>query len=74
MVYLYATPDDLFERLRFDKGRPLLQVANPLAKLQALYDERHALYCEVADDTVDIHGKSCVQAMDMLLKQLQNRD
>ena len=74
VVYLYATPDDLFERLRFDKGRPLLQVAKPLAKLQALYDERHALYCEVADDTVDIHGKNCTQAVDMLLKQLQNRD
>lgn len=70
VVYLFATPKVLFERLRFDKGRPLLQVENPLAKLQELYDERDPLYREIADDIVDINGRSCTQAIDILLKEL----
>lgn len=70
VVYLFATPRVLFERLRFDKGRPLLQVANPLAKLQELYDERDPLYREIADDIVDINGRTCMQAIDILLKEL----
>ena len=71
VVYLYATPDELWHRLRYDKGRPLLQVENPLAKLNDLYTQRDPLYREIADDIVDINGKTCVQAIGILLRQLQ---
>ncbi|MBR7001597.1 MAG: shikimate kinase [Neisseriaceae bacterium] len=70
VVYLFATPDELYHRLRYDKGRPLLQVENPLAKLQELYDERDPLYRQIADDIVDINGRSCTQAIDIFLKEL----
>ena len=71
VVYLYATPNELYQRLRYDKGRPLLQVANPLAKLNDLYKERDPLYREIADDIVDINGRTCMQAVDTLLKELK---
>lgn len=71
VVYLYATPDELYHRLRYDKGRPLLQVENPLAKLNDLYAQRDPLYREIADDIVDINGKTCTQAIDTLLKELK---
>ena len=70
VVYLYATPDELWHRLRYDKGRPLLQVENPLAKLNDLYAQRDPLYREIADDIVDINGRTCTQAIDILLKEL----
>ena len=36
-VYLCASADLLWERLRRDRRRPLLQVADPQARLRAMY-------------------------------------
>ena len=49
MVYLKVAPAVLWERLRHDRTRPLLQVPNPRARIDALFREREPLYCEVAD-------------------------
>ena len=38
VVYLRSTPEEIFRRLRHDRNRPLLQVADPLARLRALID------------------------------------
>ena len=34
VIYLHTQPEVLFERVRYDKNRPLLQVENPLEKLK----------------------------------------
>lgn len=52
VVYLDVAPDVLFERTRHDRNRPLLQVDNPRAKIEALYRARAPLYREVAHLTV----------------------
>jgi shikimate kinase len=52
-VYLRATPQDLFRRLRNDKKRPLLQVADPMQVIKELFAIRDPLYTEVADVIVD---------------------
>ncbi len=49
VVYLKVAPAVLWERLRHDRTRPLLQVPNPRARIDALFREREPLYCEVAD-------------------------
>src|SRR5215210_3850034 len=49
VVYLRASPHDLYQRTRHDRNRPLLQTDNPLGKLTSLFSERDALYREVAD-------------------------
>ena len=49
VIYLRIAPQVLFERTCHDKNRPLLQVADPLARLEQLYVERDPLYREVAD-------------------------
>ena len=36
VVYLHAQPDDLYERVRHDRNRPLLATADPLARLREL--------------------------------------
>jgi shikimate kinase len=58
VVYLRASPHDLYYRTRHDRNRPLLQTENPLAKLTSLYSERDALYREVADVVIDTGNQS----------------
>jgi shikimate kinase len=45
-VYLNVPPVLLYERTKHDRNRPLLQVENPLAKLEELYAARDPLYRE----------------------------
>lgn len=53
VIYLNAPPAMLYERTRHDRNRPLLQVADPLAKLEELYRARDPLYREVAHLVID---------------------
>ena len=40
VIYLHVLPEILFERTKYDKNRPLLQVADPLSKFRELYETR----------------------------------
>jgi len=71
VVYLNSSPDDLFRRLRHDKNRPLLQVADPLGRLRDLYTQRHPLYKETAHFQVDTGRPSVASLVNMILMQLE---
>jgi shikimate kinase len=68
VIYLCASPQDLWRRTRHDRNRPLLQTSDPLAKLAALYRERDPLYREIADLIVDT-GSQSVSALAYRLEQ-----
>ncbi len=71
VVYLWARPEHLFERVRQDKNRPLLATADPMTRLQELYTERDPLYRSVADLVIET-GTQSVQALTRdLLERLQ---
>lgn len=53
VVYLNVPPVLLYERTRHDRNRPLLHVADPLARLEELYAVRDPLYREAAHLVVD---------------------
>lgn len=53
VIYLRVPPQTLFERTRHDRNRPLLQVENPLQRIEELYVQRDPLYREIADITMD---------------------
>ncbi|HXE41221.1 MAG TPA: shikimate kinase [Azonexus sp.] len=53
VVYLNVPPTLLYERTRHDRNRPLLQVADPLARLEELYATRDPLYRETAHFVVN---------------------
>jgi shikimate kinase len=73
VVYLRAQPEDLYERVRQDRNRPLLATADPLARLRALYFERDPLYRSIADLVVDT-GRQNVQALvRTLIEELGDR-
>lgn len=53
VVYLHASLDELYQRLRHDHQRPLMQVADPRATLDAMYAQRDPLYRETAHWVID---------------------
>ena len=73
VVYLHATPRLLFERTRLDHNRPLLQVADPMKKIQELFAVRDPLYREVADITINSLGGSISHLVKQLERELQKR-
>ena len=72
VVYLHAKPEVLLERTRYDKNRPLLQVADPLAKLEALYAARDPLYRQTAHLVVEAGGGNCQKTAAAILHMLQD--
>lgn len=49
VIYLNVPPEVLFDRTRHDRNRPLLQVADPRARIEQLHAQRDPLYRQVAD-------------------------
>jgi shikimate kinase len=73
VIYLRARPEDLYERVRQDRNRPLLATADPLARLHELYAERDPLYREVADVTVETGAQGVQSLARQLLRKLDAR-
>ena len=67
VVYLRASPADLWQRTRHDRNRPLLQTHDPRSKLEQLFIERDPLYREVAALTVDT-GNQSVRSLAYMLE------
>ncbi|MFA5172610.1 MAG: shikimate kinase AroK [Sulfuriferula sp.] len=66
VIYLRGTVDELFQRTRHDRNRPLLQTEDPKARLRELHAQRDPLYREVADIIIDT-GR---QNVNILVQQL----
>jgi shikimate kinase len=58
VVYLRASVDELWHRTRHDRNRPLLQTADPRARLAELLEQRDPLYREVAHIVMDTGAQS----------------
>lgn len=70
VVYLRATPEALIRRLRHDTSRPLLQVADPLARLRELFAQRDPLYRQTAHFTIETGRPSVATLVNMVEMQL----
>ena len=71
VIYLHATPEDLYRRLRHDTTRPLLQVDDPLARLRGLFEVRDPLYRETAHFVIETGRPSVATLVNMVLMQLE---
>jgi shikimate kinase len=75
VIYLRASVSSILQRTRNDKNRPLLQTADPRAKLEQLTVEREPLYLEVADFVIETgrpNVQSLVQTIVSRLERLEN--
>lgn len=71
VFYLFATPEEVYRRLRHDQNRPLLQVDDPLARLRELFAQRDALYRETAHDVITIGRPSTASLVNTIAAILQ---
>ena len=58
VFYLKASPESVWERVRGNKSRPLLQTENPKQRILSLMEERKECYTEAADHEVDTDNRS----------------
>jgi len=74
VVYLQATLGELWNRLRNDRKRPLLQGGNPRQRIADLLEQRAALYEAVADITVRSRRQSAERFTDDIINSLVQAD
>jgi shikimate kinase len=70
VIYLKGGVSDLYQRTRHDRGRPLLQTADPRAKLTELLLVRDPLYHQVADIVVHTGRQSVHALMHHLISEI----
>jgi shikimate kinase len=70
-VYLRASSELLWKRLRNDRRRPLLQVADPQARLRQMHAERAPLYEEVAHLVIDTDGLPFARIVDEVVRGVE---
>ena len=63
VIYLHATVSQQYERIYKDTKRPLVSSDNPKEALRHLFDEREALYREIADAVFETDDKSVHRAV-----------
>jgi shikimate kinase len=66
-------PRLLFERTRLDPNRPLLQVADPMGRIEELFAQRDPLYREVADIIVNSVGGSISHLVKQVERELSKQ-
>lgn len=71
VIYLRASVHDLWQRTRHDRNRPLLQNADPRAKLAELHDQRDPLYQEIADIVIQTGRQSAHALMLSLANEIE---
>ncbi|HYR05122.1 MAG TPA: shikimate kinase [Gallionella sp.] len=71
VIYLKANVHDLWQRTRHDRNRPLLQIADPHAKLTELYQQRDPLYRQVADIVIQSGKQSAYALMLHLVDEIE---
>ncbi len=67
LVYLRASANQLYSRIRYDKNRPLMQTDNPLQTLTDLLKQREPVYL----DTADLVIRTGKQRLGVTIKQIE---
>lgn len=71
VVYLEASVDKQFERTRKDRNRPLLQTADPRARLLALFEQRQPLYRDTAHIVMSTERGNARTILSEIVRQLE---
>lgn len=74
VIYLRAKAETIYERLKHDTSRPLLQGEHPGEKIRILMAEREQNYEKAADVIVDVDGKDFDQILREIEEMIQDQD
>ena len=64
VIYLKANPDTIYERVKSDTTRPLLQTENPRQKIKDMLAIREEKYQAATDVVIEVDGKSVLQVVE----------
>lgn len=69
VYYLKVTPEVVYERLKGDTTRPLLQGDNPKGKIEELLRARETVYEQCADYVVEVSCKSFEEILEEIAQK-----
>ncbi len=72
VIYLRASLDILWKRLKDCHTRPLLQTTDPKATIAKLLEERDPIYAQEADTIVDVSGSSANKTAHKISRIIRN--
>lgn len=67
VVFLRIRPETVYERLKGDTTRPLLQKPDPEGEIRRLLAVRNPIYEQAADRVVDVDGKDFEELLEEIL-------
>ena len=70
VVYLRVRPETVYERLKWDTTRPLLQCGNPLERIRELLESRKEAYESCADIIVDVDDMEIDEIQEVITKEI----
>ncbi len=73
VIYLKASPEVIYERVKNDRSRPLLQCENPLERIRSLMEERREAYESCADVILDTDHMTMDEILDAIEKNKSGR-
>lgn len=68
VIYLKAVPDTIYNRIKGDVTRPLLQTDNPKARMIEMLGEREEKYLAAAHNIVIVDEKNISQIVDEIVE------
>lgn len=74
VFYLKASPDTIYERVKHDTKRPLLQCENPRERIEELLKERDPIYESVADVVICVDGKNMQEVVQEIVEVVRNEN
>ncbi len=74
VFYFRLRPETVYERLKEDTARPLLQCENPLEKIRQMMEARKSAYENSADYIMDVDDMTVEEILDKIMEKLQGRE
>ena len=71
VIYLKVSAGELYERLKGDTERPLLQCEDPKQRIEELLAAREAFYTDAAHIVIDGDGKGIDTVLEEILSRLE---
>lgn len=74
VIYLQASPDTIYQRVKHDTSRPLLQCEDPKGRIETLLKERDPIYESVADIVIHVDGKEMKEVVQEIVEAVQHEN
>lgn len=72
VVYLRVKPETVYERIKGDTTRPLLQCENPIERIREMIKSRGPAYEETAELVIDVDNLTQREAAEQIIRKMED--